>query len=35
MIGIGKGGLRAVQTTMMSRYACYLKRGEETIYDFG
>ena len=23
MIGIGKGGQRAVQTTMMSRYACY------------
>ena len=24
MIGIGKGGQRAVQTVMMSRYACYL-----------
>lgn len=24
MIGIGKGGQRAVQTTMISRYACYL-----------
>lgn len=24
MIGIGKGGLRAVKTVLMSRYACYL-----------
>jgi DNA-damage-inducible protein D len=24
MIGIGKGGQRAVQTVMMSCYACYL-----------
>jgi DNA-damage-inducible protein D len=24
MIGIGKGGQRAVKTVMMSRYACYL-----------
>ena len=29
MIGIGKGGQRAVQTTMMSRYVCYLKRPGE------
>jgi|GEM_PF-4882465 hypothetical protein len=26
MIGIGKGGLRAVQTTMICCYACYLER---------
>ncbi len=35
MIGIGKGGQREVQTTMMSLYACYLKRGEGTVFDFG